>query len=681
MKVFPTFTSVVALSLILFAIIRYIECGDVCRESVCHYEFVVRESRSMMHAVEYPNGWQDVYDVALNGSKLYLEPNGFHKQVPNIQHKKLAETTNTLDGIPAFIAVINDRLIGPTIEVMEGAQIVVRVVNNLRKETLTIHWHGMHQRSTVYSDGVPFVTQCPILPKQTFTYRFFGKPAGTHWYHSHVSNQKMDGLFGALIIHRKKPVLPYHVAVISDWYHRTATELETSNPYKTFDRGSGRFHYQTFYRYHSFDGVKCSSVQYTSGLINGRGRYKNNKAPLSVFKVESGTKFKLHLVGAMGEYAYRFSIDNHTMSVVETDGYPIQPIHVHSIIIFGGETYVVEVDANNFVANYWIKAETLKDGIGPFVRPDENPKETILAVLHYHNAPIDEDPGEESVSVRCTKKEPCKVLNCPWREFPSTRYPYTECVHIEDLRMDSSLTDEVDQTVLTVDDEDVYEIFLNFAFSIGSSINNHRFLFPSSAPIYDTNATKPTKCTSQCFDRGCRCTNLLKLPKKKVIQMVLMGYTTINDFGKNYSNKAHHQVHLHGHSFFVLKQGYGETSDKSKRITATNKDIVCENRVCSRHHWRQNSSRQQLNLENPPLKDTVVVPSQGYTVIRFRSDNPGYWLLHCHAMFHNEEGMTLVVDEATEDLRPPPPGFPKCNSFDMTDDEFSQWHSNMGLTK
>ena len=263
--------------------------------------------------------------------------------------------------------------------------------------------------------------------------------------------------------------------------HKTATELETSNPYKTFNRGSGTFHYQTIDRDHSFDGVKCSSLQYISGLINGRGRYNNNKAPLSIFKVKKDEKFQLHLVGAMGEYAYRFSIDNHTMTVIETDGYPIQPVQVQSIIIYGGETYVVEINAKQSISNYWIKAETLKDGIGPFVRPDGDPKDKVLAVLHYRDAPIDQDPGKDSIPVVCTEKEPCKVLNCPWKEFPSTKYPYHDCVHIEDLRMDSSVRDKVDQNV-SVADEDVHEIFLNFAFSIGSSINNHRFLFPSSAP-------------------------------------------------------------------------------------------------------------------------------------------------------------------------------------------------------
>lgn len=31
-----------------------------------------------------------------------------------------------------------------------------------------------------------------------------------------------------------------------------------------------------------------------------------------------------------------------------------------------------------------------------------------------------------------------------------------------------------------------------------------------------------------------------------------------------------------------------------------------------------------------PAKDTISIPSKGYTIFRFRADNPGFWLLHCH---------------------------------------------------
>ena len=57
------------------------------------------------------------------------------------------------------------------------------------------------QKNTLDMDGVPGVTQCPILPNETFIYKFnTNNQSGTFWYHSHNSIQYGDGLKGILII-------------------------------------------------------------------------------------------------------------------------------------------------------------------------------------------------------------------------------------------------------------------------------------------------------------------------------------------------------------------------------------------------------------------------------------------------------------------------------------------------
>jgi FtsP/CotA-like multicopper oxidase with cupredoxin domain len=35
----------------------------------------------------------------------------------------------------------------------------------------------------------------------------------------------------------------------------------------------------------------------------------------------------------------------------------------------------------------------------------------------------------------------------------------------------------------------------------------------------------------------------------------------------------------------------------------------------------------------PVYKDTVIMPFPGYVRLRFRANNPGYWLLHCNYCF------------------------------------------------
>ena len=92
-------------------------------------------------------------------------------------------------------------------------------MNNLPSEALTIHWHGIHQRYTPFMDGAAHVSQCPIQAMQRFTYRFTASPPGTHWYHSHLVNQRQDGLYGMLIVHPKLPTLPEYSLMVGDWSH------------------------------------------------------------------------------------------------------------------------------------------------------------------------------------------------------------------------------------------------------------------------------------------------------------------------------------------------------------------------------------------------------------------------------------------------------------------------------
>ena len=57
---------------------------------------------------------------------------------------------------------------------------------------------------TPWSDGVPGLTQVPIPPGTSFSYRWTATQHGSYWYHSHVGAQLSDGLYGPIIIHPRK---------------------------------------------------------------------------------------------------------------------------------------------------------------------------------------------------------------------------------------------------------------------------------------------------------------------------------------------------------------------------------------------------------------------------------------------------------------------------------------------
>lgn len=72
------------------------------------------------------------------------------------------------------------------VQVCENDTVIVDVTNAMDRELLTVHWHGLHQVGTQYMDGAPYITQCPIVPGDSFRYEFLASPHGTHIWHGHV---------------------------------------------------------------------------------------------------------------------------------------------------------------------------------------------------------------------------------------------------------------------------------------------------------------------------------------------------------------------------------------------------------------------------------------------------------------------------------------------------------------
>lgn len=67
--------------------------------------------------------------------------------------------------------------------------------------------------------------------------------------------------------------------------------------------------------------------------------------------------------------------------------------------------------------------------------------------------------------------------------------------------------------------------------------------------------------------------------------------------GTNLVAGSDHPVHLHGFSFYVVGWGFG--------------------------NFDKDRDPFSFNLVDPPLQNTVAVPVNGWTAIRFKADNPG----------------------------------------------------------
>ncbi len=101
---------------------------------------------------------------------------------------------------PAAPTQILDYTDGPTIlRVKQGAWLEATLTNRLHEHT-TIHWHGIRVPNAM--DGVPYLTQPPVMPGGTFAYRFQPPDTGTFFFHPHCNTveQLGHGLAGILIV-------------------------------------------------------------------------------------------------------------------------------------------------------------------------------------------------------------------------------------------------------------------------------------------------------------------------------------------------------------------------------------------------------------------------------------------------------------------------------------------------
>jgi suppressor of ftsI len=93
----------------------------------------------------------------------------------------------------------NGQVPGPLIRVAQSASIVVRFHNRIDLPS-AVHWHGVRLDNAF--DGVPGVTQDPVMPGKDFTYTVHFPDAGIYWYHPHVREdiEQAMGLFGNMLV-------------------------------------------------------------------------------------------------------------------------------------------------------------------------------------------------------------------------------------------------------------------------------------------------------------------------------------------------------------------------------------------------------------------------------------------------------------------------------------------------
>ncbi|KAG5651130.1 hypothetical protein H0H81_009762 [Sphagnurus paluster] len=301
-----------------------------------------------------------------------------------------------------------------------------------------------------------------------------------------TSTQYCDGLRGAMIVY--DPQDPYinlydvdDGKLIKYAYHRPALEWDERSPPPRSD----------------------------ATLINGKGRCIGLGCPatsLAVINVVKDKRYRFRVIGLSCDPSFNFSIDKHTMTIIEADGEYTAPLVVDSIVIHAGQRYSVIVTANQPISNYWIRANPDERAFPGF----DNGRN--MAILRYSGA-----AAVEPTTALVASTRPMNEVNL--RALIQPRPPGVPGVGNADVNIN------------------IAHVFNPSTFRY--EVNGAAFEHPKMPVLLQILSGAYT--AQELLPKG----SVYPLPSNKVIEISMPG--TGPAVG------GPHPFHLHGHTFYVVR--------------------------------------------------------------------------------------------------------------------------------
>jgi FtsP/CotA-like multicopper oxidase with cupredoxin domain len=282
----------------------------------------------------------------------------------------IEETQISPAGKPVKALTINGGLPGPTLRFKEGDTARIHVVNRLKGEEVSTHWHGLLVPNV--EDGVPYLTTPPIFAGESRTFEFQLKQSGTYWYHSHTGLQEQRGVLGSIVIEPKGSEKTRAdrdiVLVLSDWTnenpHEVMRTLMRGSEWYAIRRGMA----QSMLGAHRSGNLKdyfkreksrlppmdVADVAFDAFLINGQ--------PRSSIEAKAGETLRLRVINAAASTYFYLNAATGPLTIVAADGIDVHPIQQKRLLIGMAETYDVTVKIP--ASGAWEIRATAQDGSG-----------------------------------------------------------------------------------------------------------------------------------------------------------------------------------------------------------------------------------------------------------------------------------------------------------------------------
>lgn len=507
----------------------------------------------------------------------------------------IKDTIVNFSGKEKRAIAVNEQIPMPTLTFTEG-DIAEIVVHNKLKESTSLHWHGLFLPNK--EDGVPYLTQMPIKPNETFTYRFPIIQSGTHWYHSHSGLQEQIGMYGSMVLLKKKddPTfrkgiddLPEVPIILSEWTdikpENVQRMLRNANDWAAIKKGTvqsyseaikaGHFKTKLGNEMKRMLAMDVSDVYYDKFLINGK-----NESQLSQFK--SGDKVRLRISNGGASSYFWLSYAGGKMTVVANDGNDVEPVEVDRLIIGVSETYdvVVTIPNENIAYEFLAtpedrtKSASIYLGNGKVQLTSRMPKLKYFEGMKMMNDMMNMDGSMDDMG-----------MNMSFQKMDMNTVMYPEITGNPEMKIDNKMNHSnhsmnVKQDIVT----------LNY----GMLKAPHPTTLPKDAPVRELRFELTGNMNRYVWSMDNKVlseTDKILIKKGENVRITLYN-----------GSMMRHPMHLHGHDFRVLN-GQGEFA---------------------------------------PLKNVLDIMPMETDTIEFLANAEGDWFFHCHILYHMMAGMNRV---------------------------------------
>ncbi|GAM83354.1 hypothetical protein ANO11243_013410 [Dothideomycetidae sp. 11243] len=425
------------------------------------------------------------------------------------------EVTNTTcnpDGNGAQpCLLVNGQYPGPTIQANWGDTLSITVKNSMKYNGTSMHWHGIRQLNSCGSDGVGGITECPIAPGNSYTYKFKCTQFGTSWYHSHHSSQYGMGVMGTIVINGPASAnydIDLGTFTVNDWFYQDAWRANA----------------QALINLQQ----KAASPPANNLLVNGTGKSASGGGKYTHVAIEPELVHRLRLVNPSVDNTIRVSLDNHPFTVISADFIPVNPLANQKwVLLAPGQRYDVVFTANATAGNYWFRAEVATDCL--------NANNGHGRALFYYSNVTASEPADSNPTVPtngCTE-----LVTSPF--WPQTVNSTTFNQQVQDLTLDLT------QASFGSNGQNVVVWALNLTALVVD------WATPTLEYVINGSTSFP-----KSYD-------IIEIPNEGVwtywIIQTLQATVSSTEIA---APPPPHPIHLHGHDFFVLGNGAG-TFNKS----------------------------------------------------------------------------------------------------------------------